>query len=215
MYPFEAALLLCQYKLTLKKGNNKKRRRTLASHNLIVYRSHLITKNITVTWPLLSLCGIRTIIIWLLPQGADGGAVPTLDEKRGLPIWDRGRGYLPTLDGVWGTYLGWGEGTYPRQVMPLVVRVLWLPAGGLSCSFLRTKKWNTLCVCRKFVLYVHDAHELKYEIRNLTAYDVALLLTQNCMFTYFTVGTATATPRCQPTAGKLQGSVCTGRCREQ
>ena len=58
-----------------------------------------------------------------------GEGAPTLD--RGVTTLDGG--YLPWTGGG-GNYLELeGGGTYPGQVMPRVVRLLRLPAGGLSC----------------------------------------------------------------------------------
>ena len=75
-----------------------------------------------------------------------GGGGSTLDGGGDIYLeWGDCEGYLPwmgegvpTLDGMGGGIptLEWrgGEGTYLGQVMPRAVRLMRLPAGGLSCK---------------------------------------------------------------------------------
>ena len=90
--------------------------------------------------------------------GQGGGGYLPLMGRGSSYLGQRGRGiYLGQGGGGGGTYLGWGRdtylgwgervptfdregvptldrgGTYPGQVMPRAVRLLRLPAGGLSC----------------------------------------------------------------------------------
>ena len=73
------------------------------------------------------------VLPWNGVPTLNGGGVPTMDRGTGYLPWMR-EGYLPWT-GRGSTYLGIGDS---RQVMQRAVRLLRLPAGGLSCylSFL-------------------------------------------------------------------------------
>ena len=79
----------------------------------------------------------NTVEISLYSILGGGEEVPTLDSGEGVS----------TLD---------AKGTYPGQVMPWMVHLLCLPAGGLSCSSYVETKCNFLLENIRFALYNMD-----------------------------------------------------------